>query len=160
MPSIGRKPSSRGLSGLAMSKTRIPAVKLPACARSRSAGGAGEVLLLVRELLHAPDARHVGRDEEVLVRLEMNAPRVGRAGKKVDEARMLRIADVEDRDAVAERLAEVGVAAMDHDLHAVTAAGLVGVTHEGDVAGCDALHLSLLGSFRRTLSRDSTRCAT
>src|SRR5438132_14197660 len=78
----------------------------------------------------------------------MDTPRIRRARNEIDGFRVLRIPDVHDRDAVAERLAEVRVAAMEHDLHAVAAAGLIGVPDERDVAGGDCVHDRRLASRR------------
>src|SRR3972149_596321 len=72
--------------------------------------------------------------------LEVNGARVGRTGDEVDHLRVLRIAYVHDRDAIAEGVADIGIAAMYHDLDAVAAAGLVRMAHEPDVAGCDGIH--------------------
>src|SRR3989449_10852319 len=108
-----------------------------------------EVVLLVLELLHGPDARHVRRQQQVVVGLEVNRAGVGRAGDEVDHPRSLRISNVHDRDAVAEGVTDVGVAAMDHDLNAVAAASLVRMTHERDVARCDGRH-GVRGEYRST----------
>src|SRR2546422_9149947 len=108
-----------------------------------------EVVLLVLELLHGPDARHVRRQQEVVVSLEVNRAGVGRARDEVDHPRSLRISNVHDRDAVAEGVTDVGVAAMDHDLNAVAAASLVRMTHEREVARCDGRH-GVRGEYRAT----------
>src|SRR5262245_27078716 len=99
-----------------------------------------EVVLLVLELLHGPDARAVDGDEEILVGLQVNGPRVGGTGYEVDGPGMARVAHVQDGDAVAERVADVGVAAMDHDLDAVAAPALVGMADEPDVARGRGVH--------------------
>src|SRR5437867_6650528 len=72
--------------------------------------------------------------------LKVNGARVGRASDEVDEFRVSRIAHVQDREAVAEGLADIGIAAMHDDLNAIAAARLVGMAHELDVAGCDGRH--------------------
>src|SRR5713101_5592164 len=70
----------------------------------------------------------------------MNGSRIRRTRYEVDDLRALRIAHVQDRDAVAEGVTDVSVAAMDHDLDAVTPAALIGVAYERDVARGDGVH--------------------
>jgi hypothetical protein len=60
---------------------------------------------------------------------------------EVDDLRVLRIAQVQDRDAVAKGVTDVGITVMDHDLDAVAPATLIGVAHQRDVAGGDRVHL-------------------
>ena len=103
-----------------------------------------EVVLEVLELLHVPDARTVDRQEQVIVGLEVDGPRVGRTGDELDRPRVRGIADVHDRDSVAEGLADVGVAAMDHDLDAVAPAALVGMADEPDVGRRDGTRAGAL----------------
>src|SRR5262249_19625593 len=89
---------------------------------------------------------HAGRvdaDQEVAVRLQVQRAGVGRGGDEVDGLRVLRIAHVDDGDAIAEAVADIGVAAMHHDLHAVAATALVAVTDELDVARRDSDHFEL-----------------
>src|SRR6266850_1502927 len=50
------------------------------------------------------------------------------------------VAHVQDREAVAEGLADVGIAAVHDDLNAVAAAALVRMAHERDVARRDGPH--------------------
>src|SRR5262249_16722370 len=59
---------------------------------------------------------------------------------ELDRLRTLGVADVEQGDAVAEGVADVGVAAVDHDLHTVAAPALIGVADELDVPGRDRIH--------------------
>src|SRR5262249_25247328 len=80
-----------------------------------------------------PHARQVGREQQVLVGLQVDAARVLRAGDEVDVLGVLGVAHVEHGEAVRERLADIGVAAVDHDLDAVAAAALVAVADELDV---------------------------
>src|SRR5260221_7466927 len=97
-------------------------------------GRAAEIGLLVAlEFLHRPDARRVHRQQQILVRLQVKRARARRAGDEVDNLRVLRVAHVDGGDAVAEAVADVGVAAMHHDLHAVAPAAEVGVADEFDV---------------------------
>ena len=86
-----------------------------------------------------PHARTVDRQQEVVVSLEVDGAGVGRAGDELDRPRVDGIADVEDRDAVAEGVSDVSVAAVDHDLDAVAAATLVGMADEPDVGGRDGM---------------------
>ena len=80
------------------------------------------------------------------MRLEVNGARVGRTGDEVDDLWMPGIAHVQDRDAVAERVADVGIAAMDHDLDAVAAAAQVRMTDEADVAEATAFMIAVTAS--------------
>src|SRR5262249_61856592 len=64
-------------------------------------------------------------------------------GDEVDGLRVLRIAHVDDGDAVAEAEAHIGIATMHHDLHAVAAPALVAVTDELDVARRDSNHFRI-----------------
>ena len=106
---------------------------------------AGEIGLLVD--LHGPHARRIDRQQQVAVRLQMERAGIGRTGEEIDGLRVLRIAHVDDGDAVAEAVADIGVAAMHHDLHAVAAAALVAVADELDVAGRHGIHRQ--NSFKR-----------
>ena len=68
------------------------------------------------------------------MRLQMDVPGVRRRGKIVHRARIFRIAHVDDGKALGEHVADIGVAAMHHDLHAVGPAALIGVADEAHVA--------------------------
>jgi hypothetical protein len=46
-----------------------------------------------------------------------------------------RVAHVGDHDTPADASAHVGISSIDHDLHTVSAAALVGVAHERNIAG-------------------------
>ena len=59
-------------------------------------------------------------------------------GEEADRLQPARIRGVEDRDAVAEHVADVDVAAVDHHLHAVGPAALIAVGQVADAAA-DAL---------------------
>jgi hypothetical protein len=48
--------------------------------------------------------------------------------------RLARVADVGDRKAIAEHVADKGMPLMDHNLHAVATAVLVGVAYEFKIA--------------------------
>src|SRR3984893_10032425 len=74
----------------------------------------------------------------------MDGSGIGRAGQEGDGPRVLRIAHVQDSDAVRIAVADIGIAAVHHDLDAVTAPALVGVANELDVAGCYRIHGSPL----------------
>src|SRR5439155_4090939 len=65
--------------------------------------------------------------------LQVKRARARQAGDEVDDLGVLRIADVDGGDAVAEAMADIGIAAMHHDLHAVAAPAEVGVADEFDV---------------------------
>src|SRR5438105_1563046 len=68
----------------------------------------------------------------------------GGQGRKATVPGVLRIAHVQDGDAVRIAVADISIAAVHHDLDAVTAPALVGVANELDVAGCDRIHGSPL----------------
>jgi hypothetical protein len=68
------------------------------------------------------------------VDLEVNVPGAGRGGDVVHRAQLPRIAHVDDAEAFGEHVPDIGVAARDHDLHAVGPAALIGITKELHVA--------------------------
>src|SRR6516162_5676482 len=72
--------------------------------------------------------------------LEMDGAGVGRAGQERDRPRVLQIAHVEDGDAVRIAVADIGIAAMHHDLDAVAAPALVGVADELYIARRYRIH--------------------
>ena len=78
------------------------------------------------------------------MRLQMKGPRIGRRRDEVDRARVLGVAHIDDREAVAEHVADIGVALVHHDLHAVAASALVAAGDEIDVAGGNRDHRPLL----------------
>src|SRR5712671_823225 len=75
--------------------------------------------------------------------LEMDGAGVGRAGQEGDGPRVLRIPHVENADTVRIAVADIGIAAVHHDLDAVAAPALVGVADELDVAGRYRIHAHL-----------------
>src|SRR5262249_40292540 len=94
------------------------------------------------EFLHGPDARRVDGEQEVVVGLQMKGARARRAGDEIEHLRARRVAHVHGRDAVAEAMPDIGVAAMHHDLDAVAAAAEVAMPDELDVAGCNGIHIA------------------
>ena len=54
--------------------------------------------------------------------LQMKGARIGRRGEEIDRARVARVAHIDDGKAVAEHVADIGVALVHHDLHAVAVA--------------------------------------
>src|SRR5215471_1051998 len=100
--------------------------------------------------------------------LQVKGAGIWRAGQKIHCPRTFGIAHVDDSYAVAKAMADVGIAAMDHDLHAVAAAALVAVTDEFDVTGADGCHDEVLrsrlkrcsksGRARRSSTRNSALC--
>src|SRR5262249_4043738 len=101
--------------------------------------GAALVIGLLAHL-HRPNARAIDGEQQVVVGLEMDRTGVGRAGEEGHRLRALGIAHVDDRDAVREAMADIGIAAVDHDLNAVATAALVAVGEEADVARGDGGH--------------------
>ena len=90
--------------------------------------------------LHRPHARPVDGEQQIVMGLEMDGAGVGWAGQERDRLRVLQIAHVEDGDAVRIAVANIGIAAMHHDLDAVAASALVGVADELDVARRYSIH--------------------
>src|SRR5712671_8246106 len=90
--------------------------------------------------LHRPHARPVDGKQQVVMGLEMDGAGVGWAGQEGDGPRVLWIAHIQDADAVRIAVADIGIAAVHHDLDAVAAPSLVGVANELDVAGCYRIH--------------------
>jgi hypothetical protein len=72
--------------------------------------------------------------------LEMDGAGVGRAGHEGNGPSVLRVAHVDDADAVRIAVADIGVAAMHHDLDAIAAPALVGVADELDISGRYHIH--------------------
>ncbi len=72
--------------------------------------------------------------------LQVKGPRVRRRGDEVRGARVLRVADIDNGEAVAEHMADKGMALVDHDLHPIAAAALVAAADEIDVARRDRDH--------------------
>src|SRR6516162_312495 len=72
--------------------------------------------------------------------LEMDGAGVGWTGQERDRLRVLQIAHVEHGDAVRVAVADIGIAAMHHDLDAVAPSALVGMADELDVARRYRIH--------------------
>jgi hypothetical protein len=53
---------------------------------------------------------------------------------------MLWIAHIEDGDAVAEAVTDIGVSAVYHDLHAVAPAALIAMADKFDIPGSNSVH--------------------
>ena len=104
------------------------------CRRRR----AGKIRFLAD--LHGPDAGAIDCEQEVLVRLQVMRACIRRAGEEIHRFGMLGIAHVDNGDAVGETMADIGVAAIDHHLNAVSAAALVGVAHKFDVPAGNGSH--------------------
>ena len=68
------------------------------------------------------------------MRLAVQGPGVGRRGDIFHHLRVARVAHVDDAEALGEDVADIGVAVVHHDLHAVAAAALVAVADEAHVA--------------------------
>src|SRR5262249_55337132 len=89
--------------------------------------------------------------QQILVRLEVDGARARRAGDEFDGLWRLGIAHIDDGNTVAEAVADVGEAAVHHDLDAVGAAAEVRMADERDVARGDGGH----GCFSLACSRPS-----
>jgi hypothetical protein len=66
--------------------------------------------------------------------LQVDVPGVRRRGEVIHGARVLGVAHVDDAEAFGEHVANIGVAAMHHDLHAVGSAALVAMAEDAHVA--------------------------
>ena len=120
-----------------------------------------EVVVGVGIALHHPDVRGIDRQQQVAVGLQMEGARIGRRRDEIDRARPARVAHVGDRKAVAEHVADKGMAPVHHDLHAVAAAALVGVADELDIARRNRDHVAVpLPSAKPNGSRDAPISAT
>ena len=135
-PPSGRNAISRGASGFARFVDAKPAGEF--LAFQRVARRAGEIGFLAH--LHGPHARAVDREQQIAVRLQMMRAGIRRAGEELHRLRLCRIAHVDDGDAVGKTVADIGEAAMHHELHAVAAAALVAVAEEFDVVRRDGVH--------------------
>ena len=96
---------------------------------------AGVVDGFVRQVRVGVEVHAIDDEQQVLVRLQMNAPGAGRALHIVDGLGIARVADVEDRKTVRELVADVGVAVLNHDLDAVASATLIGISDQSHVLG-------------------------
>ena len=93
------------------------------------------VVLLVGHLGLGEHVLVVDDEEQVVVRLQMQRPGVGRRGDVFHRFGLLRVAHVDDREALGEDVADIGEAVDDHDLHAVAAAVLVGCSRRASCWG-------------------------
>jgi len=74
--------------------------------------------------------------------LQVQRAGAGRTGDEVDDLGVFGIAHVNGGDAIAKPMADIGVATMDHDLNAVTAAAHVAVADKLDIAGRNSVHFT------------------
>src|SRR5262245_42140949 len=95
---------------------------------------AAEISLIVLEFLHRPHTRSVDGQQKVVMRLQVDGARAARAGDEIDDPGVPRVPHVEDGDAIAETVPDVGKAAMHHDLDAVATPPKVRMADELDVA--------------------------
>ncbi len=103
----------------------------------------GEVVLLLVVFRQRPDIGAVDRQQDAVVQLDMVRAGVGRIGDKGARLGGARVAHVDHRDAVAEHMADIGVAVVDHHLGAVRPAALIAAGEEADVFG-HGLYAALL----------------
>jgi hypothetical protein len=92
------------------------------------------IRLLVGEFGGGEHVLGVDDKQQVAMRLQMDVPGAWRRGEIIYGTRVLRIAHVDDRKAFREHVADIGVAAMNHDLHAVGPPALIGMADEPHVA--------------------------
>ena len=127
MPGISRNAISRGSAGfVSMSKIDRPGAERLAI-RQRVGERVLEVVARVVVRLHAHDVGAVREQHEPFGDLQVMRARVRRRREEVERLQLARIARVEHRDAVAEHVADVEMAAVQHDLHAVGPAALIAV---------------------------------
>jgi hypothetical protein len=93
-----------------------------------------EVIVGVGIALQHPDVRRVDRQQQIAVGLQMKGARIRRRRNEVDWARLLWVAHIDDREAVAEHVADKGMPLVHHDLHAIAATVQIGVGDKLDVA--------------------------
>ena len=90
--------------------------------------------LLVGELRGCEHVLGVDDEQQVVMGLQMDVPGPRRRGQVVHRARVLGVAYIDNAEALGEHVADIGVAAMHHDLHAIGPAALVGVADDAHVA--------------------------
>ena len=84
--------------------------------------------------LHRDDVRAVGQQHQIVRDLQVMRAGVDSRGEEADGLQPARIRGVEDRHAIAEHVADIDMAAVDHDLYAVGAAALIAVRQVPDAA--------------------------
>ena len=84
--------------------------------------------------LHRHDVRAVGEQHQIVGDLQVMRAGAAAGGEEADRLQPARIRGVENRHAVAEHVADVDMAAVDHDLHAVGPAALIAVGQVADAA--------------------------
>ena len=109
------------------------------------------IRLLVRELGGREHVFGVDDEQQIVMGLQVDIPGAGRRGEIIDRARTLGIAHVEHAKAFGEHVADIGVAAMHHDLHAVGPAALVAIGDDAHVA-C-MIGLRQVGSTHREAAK-------
>jgi hypothetical protein len=77
----------------------------------------------------------VHQEQQVIVHLQVQAPGVRRVLDVIHGLRLGRIAHVDDAEAARADMADIGVAALHHDLLTVAAAVLIGMADQAHVAG-------------------------
>ncbi len=85
------------------------------------------------------------QQEEIVMRLKMQAPGVGRILDIVDRLRSPGIANVDDGKPLRADMADIGEAVAHHDLLAIGAARLIGMTDQAHVASIARLENAGLG---------------
>ena len=68
------------------------------------------------------------------MRLQVEGPGVRWGRQEVHRSGVLRISDIDDGDSVAEHMADVGMALVDHDLYTIPPAPLIRMTEEIDIS--------------------------
>ena len=84
--------------------------------------------------LRGHDVGPVGEQQHIVGDLQVMRARTGARGEEADRLQLTGIRGVENRDAIAEHVADVNMAAVDHDLDAVGAAALIAVRQVPDPA--------------------------
>ena len=84
--------------------------------------------------LHGHDVCAVGEQHQIVRDLQVMRTGIDAGGEEADGLQPARIRRIENRHAIAEHVADIHMAAVDHDLHTVRAAALVAVRQVPDPA--------------------------
>ena len=93
-----------------------------------------EIAALIVVGLHRHDIGAIGHQHQILGDLQMMRARVGAGGPEIHRLQIARIGSVDRRQAVAEHVADIDVAPVEHDLHAVRPPALIAIADQSHVA--------------------------
>ncbi|VTP65057.1 Uncharacterised protein [Leclercia adecarboxylata] len=95
---------------------------------------AGVVDLFIRKAGIGKQVPGVDHQQQVVMGLKMYVPGAGRRGHIACGPRVFRVAHINNRKALRHHMADIGKAAMHHQLHAVRASALVAVADQPHIA--------------------------